>query len=117
MSLLTSVALLALWPVAPGTGQVPQQTPPTMPGHPQPPDIGAPEPDPMAAQNAAKLEHMREDDRRKRLLADTAKLVALSTELNSEVEKTSKDELSVEVVRKAAEIEKLAHDVKERMKS
>ena len=60
---------------------------------------------------------MREDDRRKRLRADTAKLLELSTELKEQVDKTSKDELSIDVVRKAAEIEKLARDVKERMKS
>ena len=77
----------------------------------------APEdPNPMAATNAARLEHLREDERRKRLLSDTEKLVQLSTELKADVEKTSKDELSVEVVRKAAELEKLAHDVKERMR-
>ena len=63
-----------------------------------------------------KLEHMREDDRRKRLLSDTARLVALSNELRAEVEKTPKDELSLDVVKKAAELEKLARDVKERMK-
>ncbi len=67
--------------------------------------------------NTPKMEHMRENERRTRLLADTARLVALSTELKEEVDKTSKDELSLDVVRKAAEIEKLARDVKERMKS
>jgi len=70
---------------------------------------------PMA--NSPKLEHMREDERRKRLQSDTARLVELSSELKAEVDKASKDELSLDVVRKAAEIEKLAHDVKERMKS
>lgn len=73
--------------------------------------------DPAIAPNPRKLEHMREDDRHKRLLSDTAKLVELTNELKNEVDKANKDELSLDVVRKAAEIEKLAHDVKERMKS
>ncbi len=72
---------------------------------------------PMTMPNSRTLEHMREDERHKRLLADTAKLVELTNELKAEVDKAAKDELSVDVVRKAAEIEKLARDVKERMKS
>lgn len=111
--------LLVLCPVHGGARQIPQQTSPTTaPARPhQPGDVfGEPE-NPMAATNAAKLEHMREDDRHKRLLSDTAKLVELSNELKADVEKTPKDTLSVDVVKKAAEIEKLAHDVKERMKS
>ncbi len=72
---------------------------------------------PVGMPNSRTLEHMREEERHKRLLADTAKLVELTNELKSEVDKASKDELSVDVVRKAAEIEKLARDVKERMKS
>ncbi len=101
-----------------GTGQVqgvPQ--PPSAGQAPRVPGMGAPDTTPLAGPSPAKLEHLREDDRRKRLLSDTARLQALSTELKEEVEKTSKDELSLDVVRKAAEIEKLAHDVKERMRS
>ena len=48
---------------------------------------------------------------------DASKLLALTTELKSDVDKTDKDELSLEVMRKAAEIEKLAHDVQSRMKN
>lgn len=111
------VALLWIWPLAGGAGQM-QQVPPGTPGppglkQPQLPGISGDQP---IGPNSATMEHMRENDRRKRLLSDTAKLVALSNELNEEVKNTSKDELSLEVVRKAEEIEKLAHDVKERMK-
>lgn len=67
--------------------------------------------------NPARMEKLRQEDRHKRILADTARLVELTNELKNEVDKASKDELSLNVVRKAAEIEKLAHDVKERMKS
>ncbi len=74
-------------------------------------------PDATGPLSAHNLEHMREQERRKRLLSDTARLVELTNELKTEVEASSKDELSLDVVRKAAQIEKLAHDVKERMKS
>ena len=60
--------------------------------------------------------HAVADERHKRIVADTARLLALSTELKADVDKTTKNELSLDVIRKAAEIEKLAHDVKERMK-
>ena len=56
-------------------------------------------------------------ERHKRLEDDAGKLLALSTELKTDVDKTDKDELSLEVMRKAAEIEKLAHDVQSRMKN
>ena len=55
-------------------------------------------------------------DRQKRLVNDTDKLLALATELKQEVSKTDKNTLSVDVIKKAEEIEKLAHSVKERMK-
>jgi uncharacterized protein YlxW (UPF0749 family) len=57
------------------------------------------------------------DDRHKRLQDDVAKLQALTNELKTEVDKADKDALSLEVMRKAAEIEKLAHDVQSRMKN
>ena len=47
---------------------------------------------------------------------DTDKLLALATELKGYVDKTNENVLSVEVIRKAEEIEKLAHSVKEKMK-
>jgi len=58
----------------------------------------------------------RNAERQKRLVADTDKLLALATELKTQVDKTNKDILAVDVIKKADEIEKLAHSVKERMK-
>lgn len=55
-------------------------------------------------------------ERQKRLVADTDRLLALATELKTQVDKTNKDILSVDVIKKAEEIEKLARSVKERMK-
>ena len=57
------------------------------------------------------------DQRHKRLEDDVARLQALTNELKSDVDKASKDELSLDVIRKASEIEKLAHDVQSRMKN
>jgi hypothetical protein len=54
-------------------------------------------------------------ERKKEIASDTAKLLKLATELKAEVDKTNKDTLNLKVVRKADEIEKLAHSVKEKM--
>ena len=110
----------SLFALTAGAGQIVQQPglPSASQGHTGAPSATPPDaPNPMSGLNASKLEHMREDERHKRLATDTARLVELTNQLKEEVEKTSKDELSVDVVKKAAEIEKLAHDVKERMKS
>ena len=56
------------------------------------------------------------EQRHKRMMADADKLLQLATELKEDVDKSTKNEMSVTAVKKAAEIEKLAHDVKERMK-
>jgi hypothetical protein len=55
-------------------------------------------------------------ERKKQISDDAAKLVKLATDLKSEVDKTTKDTLSLNVIRKADEIERLAHSVKEKMK-
>lgn len=59
---------------------------------------------------------MRNNDRQRQLVDDTAKLLSLANELKVDVDKSSKDTLSLDVIRKADEIEKLAHEVKEKMK-
>lgn len=58
----------------------------------------------------------RNNDRQRRLVSDTEKLLALATSLHEDVAKTDKNVLSLDVVKRADEIEKLAHSVKERMK-
>jgi len=55
-------------------------------------------------------------ERQKKLAADTDKLLALATDLKKEVDKTNKDVLSVNVVKKAEEIEKLARNMKNETK-
>jgi|SRR5271157_2980230 len=55
-------------------------------------------------------------ERKKQIAEDSTKLLKLATDLKAEVDKTTKDTLSLNVIRKADEIEKLAHNVKEKMK-
>lgn len=55
-------------------------------------------------------------ERKRQIADDSARLLKLASDLKSEVDKTSKDTLSLGVIRKAEEIEKLAHAVKEKMK-
>ncbi|MGA9585770.1 MAG: hypothetical protein WBQ95_10610, partial [Terracidiphilus sp.] len=54
--------------------------------------------------------------RKKQISDETVKLLKLATDLKAEVDKTNQDTLSVGVIRKADEIEKLAHDIKDKMK-
>ncbi|MBS1820757.1 MAG: hypothetical protein JST61_02080 [Acidobacteria bacterium] len=61
---------------------------------------------------------MTEAEKRKAdLQADTEKLYKLTQELKAEVDKSNKDTLSVSVVKKAQEIERLAKSIKERSKT
>lgn len=59
---------------------------------------------------------MRINERQKQLVADTDKLLALTTALKEQVNESNKNILSIDMIKKADEIEKLAHSVKERMK-
>ena len=54
--------------------------------------------------------------RQKDIQKDTDKLLELATELKQYVDKTNEDILSMDVIKKADEIEKLAHSVREKMK-
>jgi hypothetical protein len=54
--------------------------------------------------------------RQHQLTDDSARLLTLAISLKAEVDKTNKDTLSLSVIRKAGAIEKLAHDVKDKMK-
>lgn len=57
------------------------------------------------------------EQRQKQLVDDTNKLLSLATELKEEVDKSTKDTLSISVIKKAEEIEKLAKSVKDKMKA
>ena len=100
-------------------GQQPGQIP-NIPGMPPPADPlgkqrgGAT--DPAMEKVATQQAKVRNTERQKRLEADTDKLLLLATELKQDVEKTDKNILSVDVIKKAEEIERLAKSVRERMK-
>jgi len=71
----------------------------------------------MREQRAKQMNFDAANIARKKLIADeSALLLKLASELKSEVDKTGKDTLSLNVMRKADMVEKLAHDVKEKMK-
>ena len=52
----------------------------------------------------------------KQLAEDTAKLLVLANELKAELDKSNMDTLSLGVIRKAEQVEKLAHKVRDEMK-
>jgi hypothetical protein len=58
----------------------------------------------------------RNIERQQKLKKETDRLLELATELKQYVDRTNENTLSVDVVRKCEEIEKLAKDVKNRMK-
>lgn len=87
---------------------------------PLPPEIGNPrteQPDnnlPPDAQHD--MEKKRNEQRQADLKRDTDKLLKLSTELKQYVDKSNENILSLDVIKKADEIEKLAHSVKTKMR-
>lgn len=56
-------------------------------------------------------------ERQERLKADTDKLLQLATQLKEYVDKTNENILSVEVIRKADEIDRLAKSIREKMRT
>lgn len=71
----------------------------------------------MREQQAKKVSYeVANTERQRQIVDDSAKLVELATQLKTEVDKTSKDTLSLAVIRKAEDIEKLAHSVQQKMK-
>jgi hypothetical protein len=70
-----------------------------------------------AAQKDVKAGPMSaEEQQQAQLVADTNKLYQLAQELKVEVAKSNKDTLSISVIKKATEVEKLARSLKERMR-
>lgn len=66
------------------------------------------------AQEVAKL---RSEERRKKVAADTEKLVELARDLSAQMKQSNADTLSADQIKKLDTIEKLARGVKARMKS
>lgn len=89
--------------------------------------IGPNNPGSSPTQSNAESEEMRKfkkeatkranKERQAEIQHDTEKLLKLATELKDYVGKTDENILSLDVIKKAEEIEKLAHAVKEKMKT
>jgi len=115
---------LALMLALTGSVQIaPQQTKPRLPPPPLP-NLTSP---PASAIHQSDDTDIREtieadqklralnDARQKSMVADAAKLLKLAGELNAEVGSANPGTLTPAELRKVAEIEKLAHNVKEKM--
>lgn len=77
--------------------------------------------DPAGEELRRKFEHDQQkkasEERFQKIKDDTEKLVQLSNELKEYVGKANKDTLSLDVVKKAEEIERLAKSVKDKMRA
>jgi len=99
-----------------------------MPGNPplqplQPPNLSTIDPtaptgnsEDAATQMREELARKAEKERTEQLKVDTDKLLKLSVELKSYVDKTDTNVLSLDVMKKAEEIEKLAKSVHDKMR-
>jgi hypothetical protein len=131
LSLLASTCLLVAISIVPAAGQAPAQTPATAPAPAQTPaqaqdktPANPPAPVPPAATAAqtpagtpaeahAETHVAQAETHKDQIAADSAKLFQLANELKAEMDKSTKDTLSLNVVKKANEIEKLAHKLRD----
>jgi len=95
----------------PSTGAQPQ-TPSIMPTDPSIEANG----DDSQRRAMKEMEKKANLERQAALKKDTEKLLQLAEELKSSVDKSSASVLSLDVVKKAEQIEKLAHSVKDKMR-
>jgi len=115
-----AVLLLPLISVssAPSFGQNSGQNPTQIPRLSPNPGLA---PDDREDEERAKMERdlakKANRERQAQLQRDTDNLLKLANELKQYVDKSNENTLSLDVVRKAEEIEKLAHNVKEKMKA
>jgi len=73
--------------------------------------------DPFVLQQKREMAKKQNEARQQDIKKDTDKLLQLATELKQYVDKTNENILSMDVIKKAEEIEKLAKTVKDKMKS
>lgn len=101
-----------------------QQQAPNAPPHTSPLFLPAGTPVPNAndrmVMNAQRLQRASFEaanaERKRQLDSDSAQLLKLAAELKAEIDRTPQDTLSLSIVRKAEEIERLAHSVQIKMK-
>ena len=79
--------------------------------------IGEPAPEPEVERMHKEQEKRQNKARQQALKKDTDDLLKMATELKQYVDKTNENVLSLDVLRKAEAIEKLAKSVKDKMKA
>lgn len=114
---LSAFAPPTLWSEQGSLPIIPGQTPGmgVDQGHPFPGQRPEPE-DEQRARAEKEMARRANQERQAQLKRDTEHLLKLATELQEYVDKSNENVLSLSVVKKAEEIEKLAHSVKEKMK-
>jgi len=90
------------------------QNQPPLPG--QRPPAGVAPDDVWQQQQRKEMEKKANLQRQEEIKKDSEKLLELATELKQSVDKSSENTLSLDVIKKAEQIEKLAKAVKEKMK-
>ena len=75
------------------------------------------QPDPDEVKREKDMEKARNKERFASLKKDTDQLLALATELKKSVDEASENTLSLEVIHKTEEVEKLAKKVRDKMKA
>lgn len=69
----------------------------------------------LSASMRQKMAFERNQERQKKIVANSAHILELAKKLNADVAKSNKNELSLSVINEAEEIEKLAKTVKKNM--
>ena len=78
---------------------------------------GVPGQNALVARQQEKLPESAAAGQRKQITDETAQLLQLATDLKAAVDRSNKNQMSLEVIRKADDVEKLAHDLKLKMRS
>ncbi len=115
---LLPIAFTALILCLPVAARAQQQTPPPTPPVPMVPGVNpnGTEQDPALRHMTEQMSMRRNTQRQQQIVSDTAHLLQLAQQLNDDVSKSDKDQLSLSVVKDADEIEKLAKSIKEKMR-
>jgi len=113
--ILATLLLVLFVPFTVALGQVEPSPPPP----PNPSQLPRPQTSPQDETRARMEKDMAKranKERWEQLERDTDSLLKLATELKEYVGKSNENTLSLDVIKKAEQIEKLAHSVKEKMK-
>lgn len=111
---MAAVACLFAAGLAASAACVAQQAPPGVPGRPA--NAAAQSAQADSRPQTSEASDAAITERTGQLAADSARLLKLASELKAEMDKTDKDTLSIAVIRKADEIERLARAVKQKMR-